>query len=122
MASGGAESTPFAKQGAPWSGGSEGLILLRTSPPSLRRDALGLGTLGTLWGWALQGQSRVGHSRDTLGTLWGHSAAGPPETLWGWALQGHSVDGHSKDTLVGHSRDARGVDRARRRVPGEEKS
>ena len=44
-------------------------------------------TLGRLWGWALQGQSRVGQG------------------LFGF----------------GHSRDERGVDRARRRVPGEEK-
>ena len=71
----------------------------------------GLGTaetlgLGTPWGWALQG----------LGT---------PTTLWGWALQSECGVGHFRETLgfgVGHSRDERGVDRARRRVPGEELS
>ena len=50
------------------------------------------------WGWALQEHS----GRETLGRL------------WSWALQGHFG--------VGHSRDERGVDRARRRVPGEENS
>ena len=60
---------------------------------------------------ALQGDSGVGHSRETLDrSLWvGHSM----ESL-GWALQG--------DSGVGHSRESLGVDRARRRVPGEEKS
>ena len=42
-------------------------FLLRSSPPSLGRDTLGLGTPGTLWGWALRGHSGVGHSRETLG-------------------------------------------------------
>ena len=54
-----------------------------------------LGTPG-IWGWALQ-QSRSFWSRETLGQL---------GTL-GWAFQG---------------RESLGVDRARRRVPGEEKS
>ena len=64
-------------------------VFLRTSPPSLGRDTLGLGTPGTLWGWELQGHSGgwalhfgVGHSRHTLGL-------GTPGTFWGWALQGH---------------------------------
>ena len=89
------------------------IILLLTSPPSLGRDtpglALGLGT---------PGDSGAGHSRDTLdsglgtlGRLWGLGISG---RLGGWALQGHCG--------VGHSRDERGVDRARRRVPSEEKS
>ena len=39
---------------------------------------------------------------------------GTPGRLWGWALQGVSE--------VGHSRQSLGVDRARRRVPGKEKS
>ena len=51
-------------------------IFLRTSPPSLGRDTLGLGTPGTLWvgheehsglGEELQGHSGVGHSRDERG-------------------------------------------------------
>ena len=68
------------------------------------RETLGL---GTLWGWA--GHSRVGHSRETLaglgtpGSLWGWAFQG---VYWGWALQG--VSG------VGHSRESLGVDRARR--------
>ena len=64
-----------------------------------------MGTPGRLWGWALQ---------ESLGVT--------PESVWieqfrkssDWALQG--VSG------VGHSRKSRGVDRARRKVPGEEKS
>ena len=77
------------------------LFLLRTSPPSLGKDTLGLGTPGTLRGWA----------RDLgLGT------PGTPVTLWGWAIQretlgsgtpgrlglgtpGDSGAGHSGDTL-----------------------
>ena len=31
----------------------QSITLLRTSPPSLGRDTLGLGTSGILWGWAL---------------------------------------------------------------------
>ena len=58
-----------------------------TSPPSLGRDSLGvghsrdilgLGNSGTLWGWALQGESGL-------------------EPLWGWALA-DSGAGHSGDT------------------------
>ena len=37
---------------------------LRTSPPSLGRDTALQGHFGTFWGWALQGHSGVGHSRD----------------------------------------------------------
>ena len=48
-------------------------------------------------GWALRETLWVGH----LGRV---------GLLWGWALP------------VGHSRDERGADRARRRVTGEEKS
>ena len=86
------------------------IILLLTSKPSLRRDTLGLGTPGTLWGWALQpqGDSGVGRTRQTLGlgapntvglgtpgrlsrdTGVGRSRSGlgTPETLCGWALPG----------------------------------
>ena len=56
-------------------------------------------TLG-IWIWALQGVSGIGHSRETLGL-------GTP--------------GVSKVGLW-HSRESLGVDRARRKVPGEEKS
>ena len=92
-------------------------ILLRTSPPSLGRDTLGLGTLGRLWGWALQGDFGVGHSRETLGLgtpgrLWDWETLGlgTPVKLWGWALlgwvlQGQSGIGHPRHTraLHGHS-------------------
>ena len=65
----------------------------------------GLGTPGH-WGWARQGNSEVGHLRS----LWvGHSRKTP----------GHSGGSHSG---FGHSRESLGVDRARRRVPCEEKS
>ena len=76
-------------------------------------ETLGLGTPARLCGWALWRHSGVGHSRETLGlgirdSGVGHSKntleLGTPGTLW-----------------VGHSRDERGVDWARRRVPGEEK-
>ena len=93
---------------------------------------LGLGYSGRLWGWALPlgawggalpGDSGAAHSGDTLGL---------------GTLRGDSGVGHSRETLelgskntlklgtpghfgVGH-RDERGVDWARRRVPGEEKS
>ena len=76
------------------------------------RQTLGLGTPGSVWGWALQGDSGVGHSRETLGL----------------GIPGDSGVGHSRSLWVGHSREALGVDRARRRVParrripGEEKS
>ena len=148
------------------------ITLLQTSPPSLGRDTLGLGTPGTLWAghsgtlwhWARARDCGVGHSsRQTLGLgtpggLWGTLALGTPGRVWGWALQGRetlglgtpgtlwgwaiqeslgwalqgdSGVGHSRDIRdlgtpgtfgVGHSRDERGLDRARRRVPGEEKS
>ena len=64
--------------------------------------------LGKLWGWELRGHSGLlqGDSRESL-------KMGTPGTLKSWALQGHFGVGHS---------DERGVDRARRRVPGEEKS
>ena len=64
--------------------------------------------------------------------LWGWAGLGTPRRLGDWALQEDSGAGHS-DTLVGHSRESlgwalqrdwhweRGVDRARRRLPGEEK-
>ena len=46
---------------------------------------MGLGAPGTLWlghsREALQGDSGVGHSRNTL-------KLGTPGTVWGWALQG----------------------------------
>ena len=44
------------------------------------RESLGLGTPGSLWGWAFQGVSAVGHFRESLGAL--HGLQG----LWGWAL------------------------------------
>ena len=51
--------------------------LSRTSPPSLGRDTLGLGTPGTLgWGWALP--------------LWGWALQADSEVDSGWALRGHS--------------------------------
>ena len=104
-----------------------------------------------LWGWALQGDSGVGHFRECLGlgtpvktpgSLWGWALSGVSgwalQGLWGWALQeslgwalqrvsGVGVGvGHSRSFLgvsgVGHSRESLGVDRARRRVPGEEES
>ena len=100
------------------------IILLRTSPPCLDRDTLGLGTPGRLWGSALQGDSGhsekgwgtpgklalghsgIGHSRETLGlealALGGHSGLGTlqlgtPGTLW---------VGHSRE-ILGHSRGRR---------------
>ena len=81
-----------------------------SAPGSLRLGTPGslLGTPGSVagrpWIWALQGVSGVG----TLGV----SGVGTPGSVWGWALQeSPCVSG------VGHSL---GVDRARRRVPGEE--
>ena len=59
------------------------IILLLTSKPSLRRDTLGLGTPGTLWGWALQTQWGWALQGDSPGTL-GLGAPG-----LGWALQKH---------------------------------
>ena len=81
------------------------ISLLRTSPPSLGGDTLGLGTPATLWGWALEGDCGVGlQGEGTLGRLWdsgvgdsgalrGHSRVGHRETL-GWA----GVPWHSRDT------------------------
>ena len=66
------------------------------------------------WGWAFQGVSGVGHSRETLGLgIPGVSGLGTPGIFGvghsrGWAVQGVSA--------VGHSRKSLGVDRARRRV------
>ena len=57
----------------------------------------------------MQEDSGVGHSRETLGM-------GTSGTLWGWALQALGLG------TLGRLRDERGVDRARRRAPGEEKS
>ena len=68
------------------------------------RETLALGTPGRLWGWAFQGDSGAGWA------LWGWAL----QRVWGWAFPG-VFD-------VGHSRESLGVDRARRRVPGEEKS
>ena len=56
--------------------------LLRTSPPSLGRDTLGLGTPGRLWGWA----------GEILGL-------GTPKILWGWALQGDAETRHSGNPI-----------------------
>ena len=69
---------------------------LRTSPASLGRDTLAAGTKGTLWGWALQGHSCVGHL--------------------GVGALSNLGKGH---TGVGHSRDEQGADPAR--DPGEKK-
>ena len=78
-----------------------------------------MGTLGRLWVRALQEDSEVGLwvgcSRETLGL-------GTAGRVWGWA-SGLGIPGGR----VGHSRESlglgtAGVDRARRRVPGEEKS
>ena len=83
---------------------------LRTSPPSLGRDTLGLGT--PLQGDSGAGHSGVGHSRETLGwRLWAWEfgdtlGLGTPWRLWGWALRRHSGVGHSR---VGHSRETLGV-------------
>ena len=75
--------------------------LFRTSPPSLGRDTLGLGTPGRLWGWALRGHSGVGHSMGTpghsglgLGSGAGHSAHSEVGQR-----QGDSGVGHSRETL-----------------------
>ena len=72
----------------------------------------------TLWrwgtGWAIEG----GHSH-CADTLVVHCRLGQGGSGVGHS-GGHSRVGHSRDTLG--SRDERGVDRARRRVPGEEKS
>ena len=62
-------------------------------------------------GWALQGDSGVGHLMESLGL---GTPGTPFQKVWRWAFQ--EVSG------VGHSRESRGVERARRRVPGEEKS
>ena len=82
------------------------IMLLRTSPPTV-----GLGTPGTLWGWALRGHSGVGHSKENLGLGIGGDSFGvghSRETLgvgtpgtWTlvWALQRDSKAGHSRDTL-----------------------
>ena len=99
------------------------MILLRTSPPSLGRDTLGLGTPGTLWGWALQGDSGVGHSskvghfRNTLGLgtprVWHSTKNGAGHWSWAlqgdWARRGHSGVGHSRDSGVGDSRQNLGL-------------
>ena len=45
-----------------------------------------------LRGWALQGDSGVGHSRETLGL-------GTPGTLCGWALQGDTGVGTPEKVL-----------------------
>ena len=88
------------------------------------RETVGLGTPGRLWGWALQGDSGVGHSRETLGLGTPVSGVGQSRRLsgesLGWAIKGESGVGHFRE--FGHSRKSLGVDRARRRVPGEEKS
>ena len=91
--------------------------LLRTSPSSLGRDTLGLGTPGTLWGWALRGHSGVGHETLGLGTPEKTLGLGTPGTPCGWALQEDSGVGHSRETLgwdlgwarVGHSREILGL-------------
>ena len=94
----------------------------------------GLGTPWSLWGWALQGVSGVGHSRQFVGlgtagslrSLWGGAlqgvsgvghfsqslGLGTPGSLWGWALQG-SLGLGTPGSL--------GLDRTRR-VSGEQKS
>ena len=76
----------------------------------------GLGAAGRLCIWALQGDSGLGS----------------PEKLWGWALQGDPGVGTpgvsglgnsgSLESAIGQSRESLGVDRATRRVPGEERS
>ena len=102
------------------------LDVLAVRPSLGTPGSLGLGISGILWGWARQGVSRVGRSREFLGLGIGRS-------LWGWALHGVSGRGwafqgvfgvHTTSEVsgVGHTREFLGVDRARRRVPGEEKS
>ena len=80
---------------------------------------------GSLCGWALQGDSGVGHSRDSGSSLgwalsfWGWAlqetlGLGTPRRLWGWALQvsgfwvGHFREslglGTPGDSGVGHSK------------------
>ena len=79
------------------------IILLRTPPLwgwALQGDS-GAGHSRETWGWALQGDSKVGHSRER-GTPWvghsgqGDSALGHSRKTWGWALQGDSGVGHSR--------------------------
>ena len=48
---------------------------------------LDLGTPGSrCWGWALQGDCGVGHSREIESLGWARSLA--LQGLWAWALQG----------------------------------
>ena len=89
-----------------------------------REILVGLGTPGRLWGWALQ--------RDAVGLgLWlGHSLS----LELGTPVVGDSEVGHSRRVSgVGHCREFLGLGtpsrpgeekflRARRRVPGKEKS
>ena len=97
-----------------WGGETDTLGLGSRETLAHRRETLGLGTPGTFWGWALQeGDSGAGHSRET--------GVGHSRRLWCWALWGHS-GAHSKFGHSGTGWAERGVDRARRRVPGEEKS
>ena len=55
-----------------------------------------LGTPGTLWVWALQGDSEVGHSREALQA---DSAVGHSRKALGLGTPGTSGVGHSRDTL-----------------------
>ena len=100
------------------------IILPRTSPPSLGRDTLGLGntlglgTPGTLWDWALQGDSEILRGRSGL-ALWGDSGVGHSRKILGLGTSGTLWVGHSRQTLglgtlqgpsrVGHSRDTLGL-------------
>ena len=61
-------------------------------PKTEKTNTLFLRAIGVehSWGWALQGDSAVGHSRETLGL-------GTPGR--GWALQGDSGVGHSRESL-----------------------
>ena len=94
------------------------IILLRTSPTSLGRDILGLGTprdtlllgtpgtLGLAPRKALQEDSEIGHSRETVGL-------GTPGRLWDWGLSTPGTLLGTPGTLwagtLGHSRETLGL-------------
>ena len=66
----------------------------------------GLGTPGTLWGWALRGDSGVRATLGLGGTLWGWALGWAIRETLGLAirehsgaLRGHFWVGHSRETL-----------------------